>query len=108
MSYNKQMFHLMAEELERIAQEVDENHEQLDKSDLFTATSALNLIAAVQNCDSLACDALEVAACCLGTFYEQECELPEVLDQLIEMVMDMQGYEQLYNENYTAWVRKEL
>lgn len=108
MGYNKQMFHLVANQLECIAQEVDERDERLDKDDLFTAACSLNLIAVVEDCDPLTCDALAVAACYLGSFYERGCELPDALDRFIETVMNMQGYEQICNENYTAWVRKEL
>ena len=58
MSYNKAMFHRMAMEMERIA---DEGKDKLDENDLFVVANALARLMVDADCDEIATTSVELA-----------------------------------------------
>ena len=80
MSYDKAMFHRMADEMRRIASEGD----MPDEDDVFTALNALGLIVANEESQGLASACLGIATCEHGGMYEVFQELPDCIDSLFE------------------------
>ena len=108
MSYNAQMFKLMANELGRIAEDGGDTSGITDE-DLFTAITAIeNLACSLDlNAYGLAIDALALAACEFGGMYEAFNDKPEIAENLVESLMKYQGFEMVSDTKYTMWVRKE-
>ena len=105
MSYNKQMFHRIAEELERIGYEVaDETHEKMDEADMATALNALGMLMLDCN-DEIAIAAISIAACSMGGMYEAFQELPDIKEQMLELLLKDAGYEYMESEKHEIWVR---
>ena len=106
MSYNKNMFHRIGEELQRIAEEVDvPNGEHMDDDDMFTVLQALGRI--VLQCDDrLVATAMDLVVCSFGDMPEVfEC-LPEVKSELLELLLEDDGYEQLTSDYHVSWLKR--
>ena len=103
MSYNSTMFHKIAEELERMASEVEKG--EIDSKDVFAVLNAIGMI--VANCydDDLASSALTVATCRFGDMYELYCELPDALIFLMGELMETLDYTSISGEGYTGWIK---
>ena len=105
MSYTKAMFHRIAEEAQRIAE--NEDTSLIDKDDLFVMADALARILADNNFKSLESQAASLVACKLGGMYEVFQELPDIQRDLIEALMEDEGYSYMANEWLSMWVKKE-
>ena len=105
MSYNKNMFHRIAEELDRIGYEVaDETHEKIDEYDLSIALDALGRIV-IPHDDDLALTAISIASCRFGGMYEIFQELPDIKEHMLELLLKDAGYEYMESEKHEIWVR---
>lgn len=105
MSYTKAMFHRIAEEAQRIAE--NEDTSLIDEDDLFVIADALARILTDNNFKSLESQAAAFVACKLGGMYEVFHFLPEIKRDLIEALMEDEGYSYMDNEWLTMWVKKE-
>lgn len=105
MSYTKAMFHRIAEETQRIAE--NEDTSLIDKDDLFVMADALAHILTDNDFKSLESQAASFVACRLGGMYEVFQELPEIKRGLIEALMEGDGYSYMDNEWLSMWVKKE-
>lgn len=110
MSYNSQIFGRMADELERIGDEVYYRNVPMDiiEEDMFKALDALNkLVCSDENYDELSALAMAIAACCYGGMYEAYQELPEAKEVMLEKLLKDAGYDFVSDVGYTMWVKKE-
>lgn len=105
MSYTKAMFHRIAEEAQRIAE--NEDTSLIDEDDLLVIADALAHILSDREFKSLESQAAAFVACELGGMAEVFQELPDVKDHLIEALMENEGYSYMNNEWLTMWVKKE-
>ena len=105
MSYAKSMFHRIANEAQRIAE--NEDTSLIDEDDLFVIADALAHILSDREFKSLESQAAAFVACKLGGMYEVFQELPDIQRDLIEALMEDEGYSYMDNEWLTMWVRKE-
>ena len=101
MSYNKAMFHRMAMEMERIA---DEGKDKLDENDLFVVANALARLMVDADCDEIATTSVELAACRLDGMYEVFQEQPEIMSNLIDLLMDYGHYHAFDNDVCDGWI----
>lgn len=107
MGYNKAMFHRMAEELDRIAYDVEDNKgEHVDEDDMFTTVNALGILALSYD-DDLASLGLCLAACRFGGMYEVFQELPDVKERLLEVLLEEQGYERFESAHFDGYIIKD-
>lgn len=110
MSYNSQMFARMADELERIGDEVIDSAApmDMDSDDMFRALDALNkLVCSDENYDELSALAMAIATCGYGGMYEAFQELPEAKEVMLEKLLKDAGYDFVSDVGYTMWVKKE-
>ena len=103
MSYDKHLFHRMAEELQRIA----EDESEVDRVDFSVAVDAVAHIAANLNCEPFTSLPLEVAACNEGGMGEVFNELPDVKDALVELVMSDRNYTRICDEQFDICIRRD-
>lgn len=101
MSYDKNLFHRMVEELDRMAEEEVE----LNSDDLSIAIMAIAHMAATMDADHLTASALEVAACNEGDMTDVFEYLPDVLNEHVELIMNKQGFKWTSGDEYEVWVR---
>lgn len=106
MSKSKSMFHLLANEAYRIAEQ--ENNDELAMEDIARLADALAFILANRDyADITVCQMASYVACSLGGMYEVLCELPDIRAELIEQLMTDEGYDQVDNDWMTMWIKKE-
>jgi len=105
MSYTKAMFHRIAEEAQRIAE--NEDTSLIDDDDLFVMSDAIAHILSDREFKSLESQAASFVACKLGGMYEVFQFLPEIKRDLINALMEDEGYSYMNNEWLTMWVKKE-
>lgn len=103
MSYDKSMFHLLAEEAHRIA---EGGNDDVTTEDLARMADAIALILANRNYMSTESDAASYVACALSGMYEACCELPEVRHELAEQLMRDEGFDKLENTTMTIWAKE--
>ena len=100
MSYDKNLFHRMAEEMYRMA----EAEVELDRNDVDLAIQAVNHMAATMGYDSITCGSLGVAAC--GTDMTSAIlELPDAKAELVYLLMDDGGYEYIPGDDHVLFVK---
>lgn len=105
MSYDKSMFHRIAEEAHRIAE--GGNDDDVTTEDLARMADAIALILANRDYMSAESDAASYVACALSGMYEVCCELPDVRRELIDQLMRDEGFDKLENMTMTIWAKKE-
>lgn len=105
MSYEKNLFHRLADEAWRIASYEDTS--DLDDGDLFTMADAMARIVADRNRNALAVLAGCVFAASLGGMGEVFEELPQAKRDLFEYLMGEEGYEFMESDSFSAYVRKD-
>lgn len=110
MSYNKFMFHRLAEEAERIAYDItDDSGEGVAEIDVATMLNAIGLL--MFQCgygNELENAAVEFAAASMsGDMDTVFNELPEVLNNLENVLLDKRGYTKLENDDVTIWYKEE-
>ena len=103
MSYEKHMFHRIADEAWRIANYEDTS--DLDDDDLFKMADAVVLIIVDRGNDKLAISSGCVFAASLGGMYEVFQELPEAKEKLLDYLLESDGYEFMASENFFAYVK---
>ena len=106
MSYEKHMFHRIADEAWRIANYEDTS--DLDDDDLFNMADAVVRIVADRGTDRLAISSGCVFAASLGGMYEVFQELPEAKEHLLEMLLDEQGFRLIGDDLYDVWIRRNV
>jgi hypothetical protein len=105
MSYEKHLFHRIAEEALRIAEHEDTS--EIDTDDIFDMTAAVARILADRNGNRLTVLAACIAASSLGDMYELFNELPDEKQEMLDYLIAEEGYEFMESDSFSAYVRKD-
>ena len=103
MSYNKALFHRMAGELERIANEAEGKFERMDESDFASILGSMVRIMSVMDYEehNIAFSGLGIASL---EFNGTADELEDEKWYMVVMLLDEFGYERMSSDTHDAWV----